>query len=302
MTERCNLNCIYCHREGVGSQTGEELTPEEFERIVRVAARLGVRKVKVTGGEPLLRSDITDIVGRIARVPGILEVSLTTNGVNLADHARRLKETGLSRVNINLVSLNPETYQKITGLPVLDKVLSGVREAEEAGLTPIKLNVVVLRGLNDGEIGGFIDFIEGRDIILQLIELERVGCGDSIYSQYYRDLGAIEAELRSRAERVDIKPLHNRRVYHLNGGRVKVEMVRPFHNSEFCMNCRRLRVTADGKLKPCLMRTDNHVDILPILRRGGNFDEEALEDAFRRVVEAREPYYPTYLLKTRKTG
>jgi cyclic pyranopterin phosphate synthase len=159
--------------------------------------------------------------------------------------------------------------------------------------------VVVLRNLNDNEISGFLQFIEGREIVLQLIELERVGCGENIYSQYYVDLGNIENKLKVNAEKVTVKPLHNRRVYHLKGSRIKVEMVRPFHNSEFCMNCRRLRVTADGKLKPCLMRTDNHLDVLPILR-GTNFDEKALEEAFRKVVEVREPYYPTYLLKEDK--
>ena len=257
---------------------------------MEASARLGIRKIKLTGGEPLLRRDVVEIVEAIAGVKGVEEVSLTTNGLLLAELAESLKEAGLDRVNVNLASLRAEVYKAITGSPALNRVLEGVLKAERVGLTPVKLNMVVLKGLNEEDIWKAMEFIEGRDIILQLIELERVGAGTGLYEKYYVDLDGVEAKLAGEAVKVEVKPLHNRKVYHLKDGRVRVELVRPFHNSEFCANCKRLRVTADGKLKPCLMRNDNLVDVAPLLRNPAPI--EALEEAIRRAVQLREPYYP----------
>jgi len=289
LTEKCNLNCFFCHREGCDKSEGE-LSPPEVRRLVEAAASLGVKKVKLTGGEPLLRSDLEEIIWEIARIPGITEVSLTTNGFQLAERARALRRAGLKRVNVNLPSLRIETYHAITGSLGLGEVIEGVLEAERQGLTPVKLNMVVLKGLNVEEVEEAMSFIEGKDIILQLIELERIGVGRKIYDQYFYDLGEIERRLASQADRVEVKPLHNRKVYHLKGGSIRVELVRPFHNSEFCANCKRLRVTSDGKLKPCLMRNDNLVDVASLLRSDASL--EALKEAFRKAVELREPYYP----------
>ena len=292
VTEKCNLNCIYCHAEGYPFTPGRELEPREIGRLVEAAARLGVRKVKLTGGEPLLRDDLTEIVEILTGIPGIVEVSLTTNGVLLAEAARSLKEAGLKRVNVNLSSLRPEIYQAITRSQTLEKVVEGVNVAERLGLTPVKLNMVVLKGLNEEDIWKTMEFIEGRDIILQLIELEKVGVSQDFYRKYYVNLDEVEEKLKAEAERVEVKPLHNRKVYHVKGGRVRVELVRPFHNSEFCANCKRLRVTADGKLKPCLMRNDNLIDVSSLLRNPAPL--EALEEAIRRAVAIREPYYPKF--------
>ena len=167
LTPRCNLRCIYCHREGE-VKSGNELTKEEIAEILRVAATFGIRSVKFTGGEPLLRKDIVDIV---RSVPPGMESSLTTNGTHLSEYARDLKAAGLKRVNVSIDSINPETYQKITGYNDLGNVLAGVKVALEAGLTPIKINMVVLEGINDHEIDDFLSYIRGnRDLILQLIE------------------------------------------------------------------------------------------------------------------------------------
>ena len=237
----------------------------------------------------LLREDLTQIVEEIAGVEGIVEVSLTTNGVLLAGMAWKLRKAGLSRVNVSLPSLREHVYKRITGKPLLPKVLEGIAEAERVGLTPVKLNMVVLRGLNEEDIKLAASFIEGRNLILQLIELERAGLGSKVYSRYYLSLDRFEEKLKEEACKVEVRPLHNRKVYHLRDGRIRIELVRPFHNSEFCANCKRLRVTADGKLKPCLMRNDNLVDVAPLLHNPSPIEE--LKEAIRRAVMLREPYY-----------
>ncbi|RLI27150.1 MAG: hypothetical protein DRO52_01030 [Candidatus Hecatellales archaeon] len=149
--------------------------------------------------------------------------------------------------------------------------------------------MVVLRGLNEEDIKLAASFIEGRNLILQLIELERAGLGSEVYSRYYLSLDRFEEKLKEEACKVEVRPLHNRKVYHLRDGRIRIELVRPFHNSEFCANCKRLRVTADGKLKPCLMRNDNLVDVAPLLHNPSPIEE--LKEAIRRAVMLREPYY-----------
>ncbi|RLI04388.1 GTP 3',8-cyclase MoaA, partial [Candidatus Bathyarchaeota archaeon] len=234
VTQRCNLNCIYCHGEGEEEKIDVEMTPEEIEKIVKIASFFGVRKIKLTGGEPLVREDICEIVSKISQVSGIEEVSMTTNGVLLEDLAEKLKKSGLSRVNVNLVSINPETYRMVTGGDVT-RVLRGLEKSHESGLTPIKLNMVVLRSINDHEIWDMVDFASENEYILQLIELENLGNAKNFYDKHYLNLEEIEKRLKEKAEEIKVRNLHNRVVYSLNGGKVKVELVRPFHNSNFCM-------------------------------------------------------------------
>ena len=288
VTKRCNLNCIYCHGEGEFSSAEREMTAEEAKRIVEIAASSGVSRIKITGGEPLLRSDICEIISYFHDIPGIEEISMTTNGTLLADLARDLKGNGLSRVNVGFSSLKPGTYRKVTGADRVVDVKEGLVAAVEAGLTPVKLNMVVLKGLNDGEIWDMVDFAE-RSYILQLIELERQGAAIEAFEKYYTDLDEIERQLRSRSDRVEVRSLNNRQIFHLKGKGSKVELVRPFHNSDFCRNCTRLRLTSSGKLKPCLMKNDNLVDILSLIRKGAS--EDILKGAFAAAILRREPYY-----------
>jgi len=291
LTQRCNLKCIFCHGEGDSETVKDEMTPEEIEKIVRVASSFAVGKIKLTGGEPLVREDICEIVSRISGVSGVKEVSMTTNGLLLAKLAKDLKDSGLSRVNINLSSLNPKTYEKITGFNRLKDVLEGLDYALNYGLKPVKINMVVLKNLNKNEIQDMIRFASEKDVILQLIELENLGDAKKLYEEYYTSLDDVEKLLASKAEKVEVRSLHNRKIYHVNdnGKKVKVELVRPFHNSSFCMNCSRLRVTASGKLKPCLMRNDNLIDIVSHIRK--NTPEEKLRKVFLEAVMAREPFY-----------
>lgn len=287
VTQRCNLRCFYCHREGEDYNGRTEMTPEEIQRAVEIAAFFGVSKVKLTGGEPLMRGDILEIVRRIKSTPGISEVSMTTNGTLLSGLAKPLKEAGLTRVNVSLDTLKPETYRSITGTDSLEAVVAGIKESVRAKLFPVKVNMVVLKGINDGQIHDMIEFAREHSLILQLIELESAS-EDELYQKYHSDLALIEEEQEGKAEKIKTRRMHHRRKYFLPGG-VEVEVVRPMHNTEFCRYCNRMRVTSDGKFKPCLLRSDNLVDFLGPMRNQAS--DEALRKLFVKAVKRRKPYF-----------
>jgi GTP 3',8-cyclase len=274
VTAHCNLACMYCHREGEEIPDGE-MSAEDIAEVLRVAAGFEIRSVKFTGGEPTLRRDLADI---IQSVPAGMESSMTTNGTLLSRCAYDLKAAGLSRVNISIDSLNPDTYKKITGCDQLDHALAGIEAALDAGLTPVKLNMVVLEGINEIEVEDFLTYVRGnRNLVLQLIELmPSPGCG------HHYQLNDLESDIEARSSRVVRRRMHHRKKYCLDGA--EVELVRPVHNTDFCASCNRIRITSDGKLKPCLLRTDNHVDIRGLRGR-------ELEERFVQAVMQRKPYY-----------
>jgi cyclic pyranopterin phosphate synthase len=288
VTQRCDLQCFYCHKEGEDYATIREMTPEEIERVVGIAIHQGIGKVKLTGGEPLLRSDIVEIVGRLASIPRLQEVAMTTNGIQLRDLAGPLKEVGLARVNVSLGTLDPATYKEITGVDVVNRVTEGILEALRVGLSPIKVNMVLLRGLNDEAIGTMIDFTRENGLILQVIEFESPLPATETYEQFHADLDPVEETLQKMAVQTVLRRMHKRRKYLLEGGG-EVEIVRPMHNTTFCRSCRRLRITSDGKFKPCLFRNDNLVDFLTPMR-GGASDAE-IEALLIEAVERRSPYF-----------
>jgi len=287
VTQRCNLNCFYCHREGEDPSQKKEMTPEEIQKIVAIASSFGLGKVKLTGGEPLLRKDILDIVSRIHETPGIKEISMTTNGIFLSEYAYSLKKAGLARVNVSLDTLRAERYKQITGVDALKSVISGITKARDAGLHPVKVNMVLLEGLNKNEVSEMIDFAKKNDVILQIIELE-APLENEFYKKHHASLDAVEQLLEEMAESITVRKMHHRKKYHLREGG-EVEIVRPMHNTEFCRHCNRIRVTSDGKLKPCLFRNDNLVDILGPIRKGAS--EETLKKLFLEAVKQREPYF-----------
>ena len=288
VTQRCNLNCFYCHREGEESSVGLEMTSDEIERVVRVAVKLGFVNLKLTGGEPLLRADIVEIVCKLSSLPLLREVAMTTNGILLRQFAGPLKHAGLSRVNISLGTLNPTIYEMITGVDAVKQVLSGLQEAVRVGLYPIKVNMVLLKGLNDDQILSMIEFTRKNDLILQLIEFESPGKPDKVYEKYHFCLGEVEEELMKMAVRTNVRAMQNRLKYFLLGGG-EVEVVKPMHNTSFCGNCTRLRVTSDGKFKPCLFRRDNLVDFLSPMRNGAS--DEEIKQLLLEAVKRREPYF-----------
>ncbi len=274
LTSRCNLRCIYCHAEGEVNPE-EEMSVEDLAELMQVGVKFGIKSIKFTGGEPLLRRGLLDIV---RSVPSGIESSMTTNGTFLARMAAPLKEAGLARVNVSLDTLRPDRYKSITGKDCLDDVLAGIDTAIEVGLTPVKLNMVLLEGINEDELDDFMAFVRGkRDLILQVIELMEFN-----ECEFHADVDSVEQELDERATRIVTRRMHHRKKYCLDGA--EVEVVRPLHNTEFCAFCNRLRVTSDGKLKPCLLRSDNLVDI-----RGKHGEE--LEAAFREAVDRREPFF-----------
>jgi len=289
VTQKCNFNCIYCHREGYPFNCKTEMKPEEIERIVKIAASLGVYGVKLTGGEPLLRDDIVDITRRISSVPGIKDVSMTTNGFLLAHYADQLKKAGLTRVNVSLNTLKPERFRFITSVNAHKKVIDGILRAIEVGLNPVKVNVVLLKGVNDDEIDDLICFTGKHDLILQIIELEEFG-DEEFYEQYHLDLSNVEKYLEKRAEKIVVRRMQHRKKYFLVNG-AEVEVVKPMHNTEFCLHCNKIRLTSDGKLKPCLFRNDNLVDILSPMRKGE--DDEYLKNLFIKAVKKRRPFFTT---------
>ncbi len=287
LTQRCNLSCFYCHLEGEIPKKAIEMTLEEIHRIVNLAASFSISKVKLTGGEPLMRSDILEIVNRIRDIPGVEEVSMTTNGILLGGLAEGLKKAGLTRINVSLDTLNPERFKHITGSAGLVTVVSGIKEAVKAGLCPLKVNMVLLKGVNEDEVSKMIEFTKDYGLILQIIELESPA-EDDLYEKYHIDLDDVENHIKNNARTVTVRRMHHRRKYCLrNGG--EIEIVRPMHNTEFCQYCNRIRVTSDGKLKPCLFRNNNLVDLLGPIREGAS--EETLRNLFLEAVGRRQPYF-----------
>jgi len=275
ITNKCNLRCFYCHREGEKNPRNE-IPAERIVELASVFKELGIKKVKITGGEPLLRKDLPEI---LLNLPEFKEVSMTTNGTLLADKAYELKECGLDRVNISLDTLDAEKYRFITS-GNLDRVLDGIEQACNADLTPVKVNMVILKGINDNEIDELFEFVSsfnknGVKAILQVIELLKI----PELEKYYYDISEIEKRYAKRAYAVKVRSMHNRRQYWLEKG--VIEFVKP--NCDFCMHCNRIRVTSDGKIKPCLM-SDETVD-------ANGLHGKDLINAIKKAVMLRKPYF-----------
>ncbi len=290
ITQRCNNRCAYCHKEGEvqrANRSAELMSVGEIVRMAKIAVSLGIARIKLTGGEPLMRRDLPEIVSGISAIAGLRDLSLTTNGLLLGGGmAKKLRECGLKRVNISLPSLNPETYHKLTG-GKLEAALEGVKAAIEAGFCPVKLNMVVLKDVNSSDVPDLIEYAGRNNIVLQLIELDPVNVGDEYYTEHHRSLDEQETMLKAKAVTVENRPyMHNRLIYHLPNA--TVEVVKPIENTDFCMHCTRMRITSDGKLKPCLMLNDNLTDILTPIREGAS--DEELKKLFVKANFLREPY------------
>ncbi len=266
--------------------TTPEMTVDEIVHIARIAVSVGISKVKLTGGEPLARKDILHIVKGLSEIQGLTDLSMTTNGSLLAPLAKELRASGLKRVNISLPTLNAETYNKLTGGRVQD-VLEGVKTAVKVGFDLVKLNVLILKCVNDYDFAQLLDFSRETGAILQLIELEPINISREYYSANHKALDEYEEMLKQKAVKVETRQhMQNRRIYHLPD--VKVEVIHPTENTEFCMHCTRLRVTSDGKLKTCLMRNNDLIDILTPMRNGAN--DQKLAELFKLANQKRQPY------------
>ncbi|MBP7866889.1 MAG: GTP 3',8-cyclase MoaA [Acidobacteria bacterium] len=288
VTDRCNFRCQYCMPpEGVPALRHEDvLRYEEILRIARLALRLGVDKFRVTGGEPLVRKGIVGFVQSLGEVGGVRDLGMTTNGALLARFAGPLRDAGLRRVNVSLDTLRPERFRDLTRGGRLEDTLEGVREAARAGLVPVKLNVVLLRGFNDDEVPDFAALACREDVQVRFIEFMPVGEAGNQRGAGERSVpnGEVMAAIAARyaLEGPEEGPgdTSTARTYRLPGGRGKVGFISPL-SSHFCAWCNRLRLTPDGRLRACLLH-DGDIDLRALLRGGAS--DDGLLAALREAV------------------
>ncbi|MCI4360412.1 MAG: GTP 3',8-cyclase MoaA [Thermoplasmata archaeon] len=292
LTQRCNLACVFCHMEGQPESTAE-LTPAQIESVVRAGAQIGINRVKLTGGEPTLRTDLLDIVRRIR--PHVRELSMTTNGIRLAPIAAELKAAGLDRVNISLPSLDAATYKELTGVDGKERTVAGIRAAVAAGLGPVKLNVVALDGATDTQesVDALLQFAQDVGAWVQVIEFENVSgrVDPKVYRKLHSELSRLSETAAARAFQTDRNRLHDRPRYtfETHGRPVTVEVVQPVENPSFCMACHRLRLTSDGFLKGCLMTNHGIVDLRPALAAPD--PTPGLLAGFELAIARRRPFF-----------
>ena len=247
VTDQCNLRCAYC-MPAEGCAGREPISFAEITEVVREAAALGVRKVRLTGGEPLLRPGLPGLCRELAGIPGVEELAVTTNGLLLPRMSGELKEAGVSRVNISLDTLDPEKYRRITRGGRLEDALAGVRAAWEAGLRPLKLNAVLIGGFNDGEIEALAGLTRESPVEVRFIELMPMLADSPLGPEAYLSCGSV---LERLPELEEAGRCGTARLYRLPGAAGTVGLSSPL-SCGFCGSCRRLRLTADGFLKPCL--------------------------------------------------
>jgi cyclic pyranopterin phosphate synthase len=267
ITDRCNFRCVYCRSGETDIPGAERLSFDEYERLVRIMVGLGVRKVRVTGGEPLVRPGVAEFLGRLKKL-GVADLSLTTNGYTLAERLDGLIAAGLDRINVSLDSLKKERFEAITRTKTFEQVIASIEAAQASSLRPIKVNAVLVRGLNDDEIEDFAQFARDLDLIMRFIEFMPLDAGHT----WTRDrvVTADETYERINARWPLVSVPHERsetaRRYRFAGGRGEIGLIAPV-TKPFCGHCSRLRLTADGKLRTCLFSKDDH-DLKHLLHAG----------------------------------
>lgn len=288
VTDRCNFRCVYCRSANPENHlpNGDLLTWDELERLVRILVGMGICKVRVTGGEPLARPGIEEFVGRLARL-GLRDLSMTTNGLALAGCCDQLVRAGLHRVNISLDSLDPIKFERITRTRALTQVLEGIRAAQASPLRPVKVNAVLVRGLNDDEVENFAEFARDHNLVMRFIEFMPLDAD----RHWTRNLVVPAAEVKRRIEaRWPLVPLPHEtsetaRKFRFADGRGEIGLIAPV-TQPFCGFCSRIRITADGKLRTCLFSKEDH-DLRHLLRNGAS-DAQIVAEIRSRVLEKEE--------------
>lgn len=284
VTDRCNLRCVYCMpEEGMEFEPDENiLTFDEIAAVVRVLAARGVKKLRLTGGEPLVRKNLEQLVAMLSAIPGIEDIALTTNGIFLAPRAEKLRAAGITRINISLDSLKADRFALITRGGDIRKVLAGLEASERVGFDPIKLNVVLMKGINDDEIESFLRMTTERKLTVRFIEYMPIGHADDGWRSKYLPLSAV----LERCEKLGWKVRPTEAVYgngpsrnyRIEGAPGSFGLIHPV-SDHFCATCNRLRLTADGNIKPCLYWTDE----FNVRKAIG--DDAAIERLFLRALD-----------------
>lgn len=271
ITDRCNLRCIYCMEEGGATFVPHEevLSYEEILRLVRISVQAGIRKVRLTGGEPLVRKGLIPFLEDLSRTEGLDEITLTTNGVLLEEHAEAIRRCGICRLNISLDSLRPERFRNITRRDCYDRTLAGIRAAERAGFDPIKINVVAMRGVNDDELVDFARLTLEKPYHIRYIEFMPIGKSNGWDPGRFIPTEEIFQRIQALGK---LKPMPNHRLdgpasrYKIEGAVGEIGFISALSN-HFCDRCNRLRMTADGHLRGCLF-ADSEIDVKTPLREG----------------------------------
>ena len=324
LTDRCNFRCLYCLPETEAAQNFYRghwahlpnstpivqqwvprthlLSFEEIERVIRLAVQLGIQKIRLTGGEPLLRNDVDYLVARIAKIPGIEDLAMTTNGFLFADKARALRDAGLRRVSFSLDSLNRDNFRKITGRDGLESVLTSIQLAQDLGFEPVKVNAVVIRDINFHEIESLAEFAREKNLSLRFIEFMPL---DSARA-WLKEMVVSGAEILQRLQaRFDLRPVASNnpsstsRRWQFSDGRGEIGIIAPV-SEPFCGHCNRIRLTADGKVRTCLFSVTEH-DLRSQLRSG--VSDDALAEWLSGVVWQKEARHhigePDFVAPTR---
>ena len=277
ITDRCNLRCIYCMPiDGISHLSHENiLSYEEIVRIAKIAVKEGITKIRITGGEPLVRKGVVNLVGWLSQLEGIEDLSMTTNGILLSEFAKPLYEAGLKRVNVSMDSLKPDRFREITRGGELSSLIRGIEKANEVGMNPIKINVVAMKGFNEDEILDFAQLTLERNCQVRFIEFMPVGLKNGWKEEKYLSCSSIQKIIQ---ENHKLQPLGNRKgnggpadLYRLENAKGIIGFINAISN-HFCSTCNRLRLTADGKLRPCLF-SDKEFDVRMAMRQGDS-DEE----------------------------
>lgn len=290
VTDRCNIRCFYCMPdENIRFKPQNEiLTFEEIERFTRILAKMGVSKLRITGGEPLVRADLSHLIGRLVAIPGIVDVALTTNGILLAEHAAALKNAGLHRLNISLDGLKEETFERISRRSGLDRVLAGIFKSQEIGFDKIRLNAVSIKGITESEVIPLGEFARQHDLELRFIEFmpldaenqwqsTQVLCGEEIRAQLEEAFGPLLPSPRGDLSQPSMD-------FHFADGPGRIGFINPV-SQPFCSNCNRLRITAEGAVRNCLF-SSTEWGVRSLLR--GLATDDEIADVVRDAVRAKK--------------
>ncbi len=283
VTDRCDLRCFYCMPKGFNDFEAPEhwLSFDEIERVIAAFARLGTRRVRITGGEPLVRKDLPSLAARLYALPGIDDLSLSTNAVQLARHARALKAAGVQRLNVSLDTPDPRRFRDITG-GKLEKVIDGLMAAKAAGFSPIKINMVVMKGVNDDDVEAMVEFCITHGFTLRFIETMPMGDTGREANAHYLPLDIVRKRIEQRHDLVPgVMPGGGpARYMRVVGSDLRIGFITPM-SQHFCATCNRVRLSVDGTLYLCLGQ-DHTFELRPLLRDG--ISDAALDKAIRQAI------------------